>query len=221
MRRISFCLVRRSLIFVFRARKGRGIADAGSVNGAARIARPCNDERAIMKAMWSKSVKYIRSGGAVSRLRMKARLRQQHTQSDGKAITEIEEGADVKYWQQGDVGMYSEENVAKRAALRQNGSVLDALHGWWKCALNGYTAVTATEADGVATAQLTKEQYMDVMRKLYKVMIEADEFDEEDARASAEEDWERDVQGSVAMQRETFGDALVRAHARVQPASDP
>ena len=104
MRRISFCLIRRSLIFVFRARKGRGIADAGSVNGAARIARPCNDERAIMKAMWSKSVKYIRSGGAVSRLRMKARLRQQHTQSDGKAITEIEEGADVKYWQQGDVG---------------------------------------------------------------------------------------------------------------------
>ena len=49
---------------------------------------------------------------------------------------------------------------------------------------------------------------MRVSKKIYKAMIEAEEFDEGDAESSAHEDWEKDSQGQEEMSRELWEDGL-------------
>ena len=53
---------------------------------------------------------------------------------------------------------------------------------------------------------LSKGQYVDMMKKMYRVLIE--DYDEADAAACAEEDWEKDSGGAGVLTREAFGDCL-------------
>jgi hypothetical protein len=93
---------------------------------------------------------------------------------------------------------YSEDQLAKRSALRQDPAVLDALHMWWSAAL--------VTKDAAEDGRLAKLAYLAIQRKIYKVLSE--EFDEKDALDCAEEDWTRDVQGLDFMGRESFTDGL-------------
>ena len=119
--------------------------------------------------------------------------------------------------------MYTDEMIKQRTALRNNKQVTNELDVWWRCAIHshgqrdgadkvgdvqrsdaGAESSTAERGDG----HLTQEGYVAVMSKLYKVMTEENEYDEDVAREDALEDWARDLQGGSTMTYLLWGDAL-------------
>ena len=150
------------------------------------------------------------SGGRTVRQLLTASRMRKH---DSSKIV-LEEGAAI--WQQGDLTLYTEENVRQRAAVRQHAEVLELLHRWWSTALRSmhleksFADMVAQPSkvgdDGIVEHELSKSHYVSMMKKMYRVMIE--EYDEEDAEECAKEDWEKDVRGGTALGREAFCDAL-------------
>ena len=113
----------------------------------------------------------------------------------------------VAIWQQGDMSLYTDAAVQKRAAVRHDAGVLKYLHVWWETALRSMRrSLQSGRSHTHSEHGLSKEEYISMMKKIYKVMI--DEYDEDDALECAEEDWEKDAQGSTALSRELFCDAI-------------
>ena len=146
---------------------------------------------------WRQRLGAIVPGGrAAKSLLTAARIRR----VTGRAVTEIEAGQEgsVAFWEQGAASMYTNEAIVKRAEARHDPGVLDILHTWWETARRSLLL-------GVGSP-MEKRGYTMMMRKIYRVVIE--EYDEEDATACAEEDWEKDAKGETTLSREMFGDAL-------------
>lgn len=122
---------------------------------------------------------------------MKTRLRQQ---LEKQPDTADEAGAP------GRNSFYSEEMLEKRSAVREDAKVLEALHMWW------ITALQTKDVVALENGTLAKDAYVAIQCRVYKALM--DNYDEEDALACAEEDWERDVQGLDAMHRDSFTDGL-------------
>ena len=116
----------------------------------------------------------------------------------------IRHGTDAEghcWWEQGDPTLYTEENEAKRQSLRHHPEVKQALEKWWE------TAMSTVEADGRAKEEvMRKEDYITVSKCMYKALIET--YDEAEALAEAEEDWEKDSQGTGALGKKLFLDAM-------------
>ncbi len=96
-----------------------------------------------------------------------------------------------------DLQINSPESVQARLGLRTHPVVLEALESWWDTALRSMASeqreASKLGSSGVAPRELNRSQYMLIMRKIFKAMM--NEWDEGDAMATAEEDWEHDRRG--------------------------
>ena len=97
---------------------------------------------------------------------------------NGSVLT-VEEGQEksVPFWQQGDLDMYTEANLAKRYKLRHSPEVLEVLQMWWACAQR---SMQSEKLQGTA---LARDDYVRICTKIYKAMI--DNFDEAEALMTA------------------------------------
>lgn len=163
-----------------------------------------------MTRLWRDRLGGLVGGGSIMRsLMLRTKLKHQ-TKSSTDVVKEVQDAEDIAklaYWQQGDASFYTAEMMERRAALRESKDVRDILQIWWETAIasDGNNSVRAKPGADIA---LSKAGYLSVMRKLYKVMVETGEYDDEEARVCAEEDYERDLQGSPEMTRTLFQSAL-------------
>ena len=118
------------------------------------------------------------------------------------AVLMVEEGQEksVPFWQQGDLDMYTEANLAKRYKLRHSPEVLEVLQLWWACAQR------SMQSEKLQVTALARDDYVRLCTKIYKAMIES--FDEAEAAECSEEDWLQDSQGEAELSRERFLDAM-------------
>ena len=98
---------------------------------------------------------------------------------------------------QGDPQYYEPEELEKRFALRSHLAVLVALSEWWRC------VHTIDGEDGVS-----EEEYKFVMEKVYRALIDTEDYEDEDAKDSVAEDWKRDSRGMSILSRDAFFDSL-------------
>ena len=89
------------------------------------------------------------------------------------------------YWMQGDAEMETEEALAMRGALRQDGRVKAELAKFWKV------------YDKDHSGKVSKEEYLKVHSKLCLVLIP--DITVEEARRAGSEDWEADAGGNDEM----------------------
>lgn len=147
------------------------------------------------------------------RLRM---ARHRSTAAVSAVITEVESDETAKalpLWKQGSEALYTSEALQARGACRHDKAVLAALNVWWQ------TAQRSLQSGGdVSACTLCKTHYVAMMKKIYKVMIE--EYDDDEATACAEEDWQLDLQGYSTLDRGRFCDAIFQL-ADVRPEHEP
>ena len=99
---------------------------------------------------------------------------------------------------------YSPESLQRRYQLRQHPDVVRALQDWWSAALS---SVQGGGGGGGGEAEhLSRDDYVRLCMLVYQAVLE--DNDEEEARASAEGDWEHDTRGAAELGREPFMDAL-------------
>ena len=110
----------------------------------------------------------------------------------------------LERWQQGDLELYSKENLRKRYRLRLHPDILDELQLYWVTLVRSAFFVRTLPATNETV--LLRQDYVRFARKIYKAMIEV--YDEVEATASANEDWDRDCKGEPHLKRERFGDAM-------------
>lgn len=63
-------------------------------------------------------------------------------------VSSEEEAAGLEIWEQGDEGMYTEENLTGRARLRFDARVTTALEMWWEVARTSYEGDARAESIG-------------------------------------------------------------------------
>ena len=73
---------------------------------------------------------------------------------------------------------------------------------------------------GLTEPVILKDDYVRFVRKLYRVMIDNDTFDDIEATTYARQDWERDSKNEGYVTRERFGD-VVRAAAAARTLLRP
>lgn len=119
-------------------------------------------------------------------------------------VSSARQAAKLERWQQGDLELYTKENLRKRYQLRHHPDVLHELQLYWETLVR--SAFFARTLPGTNETVLLRQDYVRFARKIYKAMIET--YDEMEATASANEDWERDCKGEPHLTRERFGDAM-------------
>ena len=103
------------------------------------------------------------------RSKMEARAR---GEGSGRYFEEVdEEDQSVKFWEQGDSEMYSQDNLDRRFSLRHEPEVRDMLREWWS------TVQRLLRKLGKPTDKLYETEYKFVFNKIYKLMMPAEEFD--------------------------------------------
>ena len=107
---------------------------------------------------------------------------------------------ELPYWQQGDEALETPDMVEQRRALRQHPEVIETIEVWWS------TAQRSLEQEGRTVDGLSHDRYVLMSTKMYKAMMR--EYDEEEARASAEADWEEDSAGEALLSKRRFFDAI-------------
>lgn len=115
--------------------------------------------------------------------------------------TTMGEGESVPFWMQGDLTLYSKDNLKRRHALRHHPVVVEELQNWWSCALRSMQS-----GGHVGEHELSRQRYEQISLRIYKAMIET--YDEDEARSSAAQDWAQDCRGECVLSRERFMDAM-------------
>ena len=131
---------------------------------------------------------------------------------DGTVVLEQKDGDDAAFWQQGDMSLYTEENLAKRFKLRFEPRVLAVLQQFWDAALSSVKQLSSTTStmgrfDGSGSAPvLGREGYAIMMRRVYRILLKT--WDASDAEKTIAEDWLSDTRGADGLTREGFCDSL-------------
>jgi hypothetical protein len=147
----------------------------------------------------------LRSALHLTRARSGA-LRAAELSKAGLVVTTIESEANRgSYIYQGDPTLNTEGAFQKRLALRTAPLVLDVLQAWWVTALRSLRSGAYGGPASSKTA-ISKDQYVVMSHNMYHAMVE--EWDEDDADAVAEAEWQRDSQGASELSREAFLDAI-------------
>eukprot|EP00698_Gefionella_okellyi_P001398 TRINITY_DN11340_c1_g1_i1.p1 TRINITY_DN11340_c1_g1~~TRINITY_DN11340_c1_g1_i1.p1 ORF type:complete len:298 (+),score=32.37 TRINITY_DN11340_c1_g1_i1:88-894(+) len=97
----------------------------------------------------------------------------------------------IPVWKQGDLKMYSDKALAKRAQLQKSKPINAAIEKYWKM---------FPKSQG----RIAKETYLMLARRLYRAVIDHRPFDENDCAASCEDDWREDSKGRPWMTHEAF-----------------
>ena len=100
----------------------------------------------------------------------------------------------LKY--QGNLELYTTENLKQREAIRTRQAFVAVLLDFWD------VIDMIKNQDGT----LNKETYLEMHFKLHKALIR--DIDEDEARACAQTDWERDIKGCSALSFELFSRSL-------------
>ncbi|KAL1496583.1 hypothetical protein AB1Y20_014188 [Prymnesium parvum] len=123
----------------------------------------------------------------------------------GTTVTEVGDPdalAEVPYWNQGNAELYTDEALRARHTLRRHPRIQEKLGQWWTMLLRSSQGSNGAKLkDSVG-----KKDYCWLLCLLYKALL--DPFDLDEARESAEEDWEQDTRGHPAMTRHLFMDAM-------------
>eukprot|EP00967_Tisochrysis_lutea_P115252 scaffold184507_cov33-Tisochrysis_lutea.AAC.5 len=110
------------------------------------------------------------------------------------------EDKETPYWKQADTELNTEDAKNARMALRSHPAVLQALIPWWQ------TSKRCAEVRIPHTDRLARPDYKDLCIRLYKALI--DEWDEDEAYATAEEDCEEDCGGQAYITRQKYESSL-------------
>ena len=79
-------------------------------------------------------------------------------------VTDKEELAKLKWWQQGSAELASAEALEKRYANRRNPAVLRELASWWEAALHGeFRDLPTPGQEGAADESLDQERYLQIL----------------------------------------------------------
>ena len=106
-----------------------------------------------------------------------------------------------------DMRINTPESVQRRLDLRSHPAVVDALEAWWSAAMQSMKVqCDASGPRPVEVGQLVHDQYVVVMRKISKALLE--QWDVLEATAIAEEDWENDRRGHDFLDSELFKDGV-------------
>ena len=107
-----------------------------------------------------------------------------------------------------DLKINSPESVQRRMDLRTHPLVVEALDAWWQTAESSMEEQYKAAPAGVKprVGELQQEQYVIIMRKISKALLE--KYDEEEADATAREDWESDRRGHDFLDAELFKDGI-------------
>ena len=133
--------------------------------------------------------------------KMRMRFSMRASASEANVVTEVDSeaaAAEIPLWQQGNKDLYTEEALKARANCRSHKDVLEVLQAWWEMVQRSHLPPEEY--------MLGKDGYCDVMLRIYKTMME--EFDADEARECAEEDWEMDRQGQNSLTRTMFCDSM-------------
>lgn len=121
----------------------------------------------------------------------------------GTVITVVaseQEAAELELWQQGDVSLYTPEQLNSRMRLRRDRRVAAALQMWWETAQRDYD-------DGSPEAgTITFEGYARMHLRLYRVVLKS--FSPDDATRCIHLDWQADTKGKGTLTRVAFYDSL-------------
>lgn len=104
-----------------------------------------------------------------------------------------------------DMRLNSVEAMQSRMALRAHPHVLAALDAWWGAAWRSLKAERPADSEESELA-LMHDAYVQIMCKIFKAMVEP--WDEEDALATAESEWENDRRGLDHLDAELFKDSI-------------
>ena len=138
-------------------------------------------------------------------------------------VTNAEDVANLRWYEQGDMQLQTPEMLEKRAALRQDKVVLRELNVWWDAALKGSFAAAAAgrrqmsreldfdleEADGGEQTAINKSRYVAIMTKMALALLEDDEpKDIQEARKQARESWSEDAGERATLSRKRWLDSI-------------
>ena len=119
--------------------------------------------------------------------------------TQAKSADEIDK---IKYQDQGNEELNTEEAFEARAKIRHHSLVLDALNEWW--AVVQKSAV----AQGYSVSEMCQQQYMQIYHLLYYDLLGKEDYDEKEADSEGLEEWTKDSGGAGTMERGAFLDAL-------------
>ena len=139
-------------------------------------------------------------------------------------VTNAEDVANLRWYEQGDMQLQTPEMLEKRAALRQDKVVLRELNVWWDAALKGSFAAAAAgrrqmsreldfdleEVDGgEQSPAINKSRYVAIMTKMALALLEDDEpKDIQEARKQARESWSEDAGERATLSRKRWLDSI-------------
>ena len=136
-------------------------------------------------------------------------LKLEELKKQGRVVTEVTDEAralEVSYLEQGDVTMYTSDNLKKRKNLQRDPRLLESVGRWWETCITTSTRATGngrTEMD-----ELPKTEFFALNKRLHKALMLT--YDEAEAFASAEEDWSTDVGSEqTTMTRAAFVSSLL------------
>jgi hypothetical protein len=108
-------------------------------------------------------------------------------EDDEEEYTTTKKAPPPHYHQQGNLQMYTTENIRKRLALKHEAIIQEVISQWWNATLKLKNKPT----------HISKRVYMSLCMAVYTVMMPASTGKTiEDARRSAEDDWIQDSRGS-------------------------
>ena len=102
----------------------------------------------------------------------------------------------------GEVIDFEDDGIMQsRRKLRQSPVLLEVLEMWWKTALGSTNSASTLYPD-----VLRKKGYIQMVRKIYKAVVE--DYDEDDCQQTAEEDWDADSRGKYYLDQEAVYNSL-------------
>ena len=141
-----------------------------------------------------------------------------------KPVTQVHDAAEIaklRWHEQGDDEMQTEQMLSVRASLRRDKLVLAELNVWWEAALTGSFAAAKRaaldcsyedqldERGSTPTTAISKRRYVAIMTKISLALLEDDEpRDLEDARQQACEAWDEDSRGHHTLSRMRWLDSI-------------
>ncbi|KAK3258616.1 hypothetical protein CYMTET_32345, partial [Cymbomonas tetramitiformis] len=112
----------------------------------------------------------------------------------GDVITDVEDTSTIPIWRQGNMDMYTDESLAQRKELERDGSIRNAIEGFWSKL--GY--------DESNKPTMAKHEFCNLYAMLVMTVTPENEETEEQLRIDAEEEWKNDIGSGAAMTLDQF-----------------
>ena len=133
--------------------------------------------------------------------------------SQGAVVTSVASEAEVdgnEKWRQGDATLATRTKFEQRFRLRHAPVVNNVLHVFWTSAVRSSggadTRSMHSGSPGLLDVNLRFEHYFELFSRVFRILI--DDYDEDDARSTIEDDFRNDSKGDDVLTNSEFCDAL-------------